>query len=203
MSGHSILNAGSNSLSESDVASIRYISLPEHAQFMESLETQLQLIASEDSVLKESIVPLLSCCPKNNTNNRQLRFNNQVAAYLQSKVDHYHGRALQLTVHFLDGQTTTEAFVRSTDSLKELKSSVERSIELRVRMNNNHRHINWAHVWRRYDLWIDRRQRIQMKSEPVSSCKPERDIGLDHGTISQTIIVNHSQVEFIHCRSVS
>lgn len=206
MSGDSTLNTSS----PASEANICYISLSEHAQFMDNLEAQLQSICKEDPVLKETVVPLLICCPKDNTNNRQLRFNNQVAAYLQSKVDRYHGRALQLTIHFLDGQTTTEAFVRPTDSLRELKCSVERSIELRVRMNtrkegdlhNPHRHINWAHVWRRYDLWIDRQQRIQMNSEPVSSSEPDSVIGLDQDrTVSQTIIANHSKVEFIYRRS--
>src|SRR4051812_4341987 len=106
-------NSASTSQSpEQSSNSYSYISLSEHGQFMDNLEAQLLSACKNDPILKDTeVISLLNCCPRYNNNNRQRRFNDQVAAHFQAKVDHHHGRAFLLKIIFFDGQTT-EAFVR-------------------------------------------------------------------------------------------
>lgn len=177
--------------------SIQYVSLAEHCQFMNEMENQLLTICQQDYLLNET-VQLVS----NTTHDS--KYNEQVSALLQSKVNYHHGRAIQLKIHFLDGQTC-DVYVPLSATLLDLKHSIERSISLRLHQtwkeeNRKCRKIHWKHVWHKYDLWVDRTQRIHMYYKLSKETNNEEAIDLS-GKMADTSIRKQSILEFIPKRA--
>jgi len=177
-------------------AAIEYISYNEHHEFMNELENELISICAQDAILKDTI-PLLEA------STIDCQFNEEICQLLRLKVDSMHGGAIHLNVKFLDGQSC-DIYLSSNASLMELQRSLERCTEIRLQKKCKEegcqsKVINWKHIWRKYDLMVDGKQRICLHNEPRQETTPG-SIGLDC-QLSDSIIENHSTVEFVPRRT--
>ena len=175
---------------------IKFTTLCEHRQFTNEIETELVSICQQDPLLNQ-LVPMLSVC--NETN-----YNHLVTEHLNSLVDNHYGRTFELKIQFLDGNSYS-TFVPHDSNISELRRSIERSLSIRAEINAReeqrkvkmYKRIDWTRIWNKYDLWIDREQRISLKQK---SSTQDGILGLNC-KINESIIKNHSVIEFIHRRT--
>lgn len=168
---------------------IQYTSLREHRIFLNQIESELRSLISSDPLLSE-IQPILTACTEPN-------YNRLVSEHLDCLVDAHHGRVLQLELKFLDGQTCP-IHVSPTVNFAQLRKSIERSLSLRAEVESKarvklYKRLDWNRLWNKYDLWIDRTQRIRFSPQANTD---DEILGLGH-QISDSILVNHSVIEFI------
>ncbi|KAJ6219770.1 hypothetical protein RDWZM_005582 [Blomia tropicalis] len=155
-----------------------------------NINDKLLTICREDFAL-QNVVPLLQSCSGS--------CDTEISQYLDSKVDHHHGRAYQLTIKCFDGRTY-EVNVRPDSTIRQLKLAIERSIDFQIRMKkplgNKMRQIQWKHIWRKHDLWLDRTHRIRLGLNNQNMDKPVGMVDLN-GKLTDTAVHNRSILEFI------
>ena len=181
---------------------IKYVSYTEHRNFMDDLENELESICSKDPALKETL-PLLASCSNDS------EYNQHVSQFLNSKVDFHHGQAIELKIKFFNDQTCN-VYVNPSGTLLELKRSIERCIGLQLQLQHQtadqgrrngkvFQRINWKYVWRKYDIWVNRTQRITMCHHHLDQSKDssQNNVVNLQSTLQDLSMGNQSTLEFI------
>ena len=145
---------------------LRYITVDEHRQFVSQLNQEVIAICNEDTTLSH-VVPLLTSNQKHCS-----AYDELCSSFLASKTDHLHGRAIRLQLKRLNGDTC-DVFVSPNDTIQQLKKAIEICVTMKLQhersevsgKSNIFGRIKWNRVWRKYDLWIDRSQRISFDAD--------------------------------------